>query len=35
MNPKACALGEQDLVQIVVLDRRHSEDFFDLRWVVL
>jgi hypothetical protein len=35
MNPKACALGQQDLVQIVVLDRRHSEDSFDLRSMVL
>ena len=35
MNPKAWALGQQDLVQIVVLDRRHSENSFDLRWVVL
>jgi hypothetical protein len=35
MNTKACALGQQDLVQIVVLVRRHGEDSFDLRSVVL
>lgn len=35
MNTKACALGQQDLVQIDVLVRKHGEDSFDLRSVVL